>query len=116
MSGPVGVADVLVDHLRGERRLRLGEGRALVSAISRAELFAGPAEQHDAVRSLLATFEDLPVDSGMAELGGAIKRASSIPLPDALIAAGALSEGVALLTRNRRHFERVDGLVVRSPD
>lgn len=107
--------DVLVEHLRGSRRFEPGEDRILVSAISRAELFAGAAEQREAVRTLLAPFEQVPVDTTVAELGGAIRRAASIPLPDALIAASALHAGVGVLTANTRHFERVDGLAVRAP-
>jgi len=36
--------------------------------------------------------------------------------PDALIAATALEHGLALVTRNRRDFERVHGLRVLDPD
>ena len=108
--------DVLVDHLRGVSRFDPGEDRVVVSTITRAELFAGPPAQHDAVRTLLAPFEELPVDGPVAELGGALRRSASIPLPDALIAATALRAGVGVLTRNARHFTRVDGLAVRSPE
>jgi len=40
----------------------------------------------------------------------------SIGAHDLLIAATALAHGYAVLTQNRREFERVPGLVVRQPN
>lgn len=39
----------------------------------------------------------------------------SIALPDAVIAASALVEGLCLVTRNVQDFDRVDGLVLENP-
>ncbi len=113
MTGTLVDTDLFVDHLRGVRRLRAG--RIHFSSITRAELFAGPPRQHEAVRTVLGAGLELPVDAAVAELGGAIKRAASIPLPDALIAATALSADLELQTGNARDFERVEGLRVRAP-
>lgn len=103
--------DVVIDHLRGAARLTRPSRRAICcSAITRAELIAGPQEQEVAVRKLLATFRELPVSAAIAEVAGGIKRATGIALPDALIAATAVTADLELWTRNRRDFERVDGL------
>jgi hypothetical protein len=107
--------DVLVDHLRGATRFRPGRSRVLCSVITRAELFAGRGADEDAVRLLLAAFGDVGVDRAVAEAGGRIRRETGIPLPDALVAATALSRGVPVVTRNRRHFEQVRGLRLRTP-
>ena len=40
------------------------------------------------------------------------RRGETIATMDLLIAASALAEGAALVTRNRRHFERVRGLEI----
>ena len=40
----------------------------------------------------------------------------SIPAHDLLIASTALSNGYDLITLDRRHFERVPGLVIHQPD
>jgi predicted nucleic acid-binding protein len=48
-------------------------------------------------------------------VGGRIRRETGIAIADGLIAATALVHGVALLTRNVRHFERVDGLRLATP-
>ncbi|MFN8557176.1 MAG: type II toxin-antitoxin system VapC family toxin [Dehalococcoidia bacterium] len=46
-----------------------------------------------------------------ALLRGALRSAGNLlPAPDLLIAATALTHDLILVTRNRRHFERVPGL------
>src|SRR3954451_18601191 len=107
--------DVFVDHLRGARQLRAGPDAISYSVITRCELFAAAVEQEDAVRLLLSPFRELDVDRQVAEAAGAIRRTSGVRTPDALIAATALMHGLTLLTRNRRDFERVRRLRVRSP-
>ena len=105
--------DVLVDHLRGAARLTVDRA-ASYSVITRAELFAGPERQRDAVRALLAPFRELPVTTDIAEEAGRLRRATGILLPDALIAATALAHGLELMTRNVRNFGRVPGLELAS--
>lgn len=108
-------SDVFVDRLRGRARLAVDGAEVHFSTITRAELFAGSRSQEDAVRTLLAPFKEHAVDRDTAELGGAIRREVGIPLPDALIAATALRNGLAVATRNREHCERLDGLTVCAP-
>jgi toxin FitB len=106
--------DVVIDHLRGARRLRSG-GRAYgVSVVSRCELFAG-RDDPDRLRRFLSALIELPIDPAVAELAGMIRRARGIATPDALIAATALVHRLPLMTRNRRHFDRVSGLEVLDP-
>jgi hypothetical protein len=107
--------DVFVDHLRGAHALRPGRDTVAYSVITRCELFAGSAEQESVVGRLLSAFHELPVDRGVAELAGRIRREAGIRTPDALIAGTALTHGLTLVTRNRRDFERVSRLRVRSP-
>lgn len=42
-------------------------------------------------------------------------RLAQLALPDALIAATALERDLELLTHNVGHFQRVNGLLLRSP-
>jgi len=106
--------DVLVDHLRGANRLTVADtDRAFVSVITRAELLAGPAEHEEAVTSLLESMGEIEVDRPIASAAGLIRRETGIAMPDALIAATALVGGLALATRNRRDFDRVEGLSIR---
>lgn len=107
--------DVLVDHLRGHSRLQPARDAIAYSVITRCELFAGPAEQEGAVRTLLAAFREIDVDQAIAELAGRLRRTVRIRTPDALIAATALAGGLALVTRNIRDFESVPDLSLRAP-
>jgi toxin FitB len=108
--------DVLVDHLRGARPLRLPHPRLRISVVTRCELFAGSRAGEAGLRSLLDVFEEIAIDRAIAERGGRIRRNAGIPLPDALIAATALEHGLGIMTRNRRHLERVTGVDLRSPE
>jgi predicted nucleic acid-binding protein len=106
--------DVLIDHLRGERRLRRGDRRLGVSVVSRCELFAG-RDEPAALRALLGAMIELPITAVIAELAGVTRRETGIATPDALIAATALMHRLPVMTRNRRHFDRVSGLHVLVP-
>jgi predicted nucleic acid-binding protein len=104
--------DVFVDHLRGARRFEPKTHRIHYSVITRAELFAGNTAT-ELVSVLLAPFRELPVDRGLAERAGRLRRETGVRLPDALIAATALEHKLSLFTRNRSDFERVPGLRLR---
>jgi toxin FitB len=107
--------DVLVDHLRGRRRLTPQADSFAYSVITRAELFAGRAADEGRVRALLAPMNEIVVDRMIAERAGALRRTLAILTPDALIAATALERGIPLMTRNRRDFEAVPGLTILAP-
>jgi len=105
--------DIFVDPLRGAHELRPAGHRLFYSVITRAELFAGTTAS-DLVVRLLSAFRELPVDRGVAERAGRIRRESGLRLPDALVAGTALVHDLALVTRNRRHFDPVRGLRLRA--
>ncbi len=105
--------DVCIDHLQGVERLPARQAKLAYSVVTRAELLAGPSEQHPAARRLLAPLREMPVDRRVAERAAAIRRDCSLRLPDALIAGTALVHDLSLLTRNRADFRRVPGLRLR---
>jgi len=116
-------SDVLIDALRGRQpamgRLarEIRAGTLCTTAVSVFELLSGarsPAER-EIVRALLRALKILPFDNGAAEEAAEIRRfldAEGTPLPmaDSLIAGICRSTGALLLTRNRKHFERVPEL------
>lgn len=108
-------SDVLVDHLRGHRRLVAGTDELHVSAVTRAELFSGRGGEERRIRRLLEAMVDIPVDTAIAERAGRLRRGTARRLPDALIAATALEHRLTLVTRNVRDFEGIRALRVRAP-
>jgi predicted nucleic acid-binding protein len=107
--------DVFVDHLRGRAALKQGSNRIHYSVVTRAELFASKGVDEAAVSRLLAPFTEISIDRLIAESAGRIRRQTGIAMPDALIAATASARGLAVLTRNERHYTLVKGLRVRTP-
>lgn len=104
--------DVFIDHLRGARALNPGRHRVHYSVITRCELLSG-AVGSAIVQTLLDPFRELAVDRSVADRAGRIRRETGIATPDALIAATAIEYGLALVSRNRKHFEPVRQLRLR---
>ena len=105
--------DVFIDHIRGAKQIKPGRNRLHYSVITRAELFAGTSAS-DLITQLLEPFRELVVDRAVAERAGRIRQEVGVRLPDALIAATAVEHGMSLATMNRRDFEAVRGLRLRS--
>jgi tRNA(fMet)-specific endonuclease VapC len=114
--------DVLVDFLRGDGEAEricteLDTGRLCVTAVTAFELWAGSKNPRQAamVESLLAALVILPLDSSSAKRAAEIHRSlaeagSTIGMADSLIAGIALDQNAILITRNRKHYQRVPGL------
>jgi len=116
--------DVLVDFLRGggaaqRVELEISTGALRTTVVAAFELWQGArtvrAEQD--VRTLLDALEILPLDARAAELAGGVRRlllgrGADIGVADSLVAGICLRQNGTLLTRNREHFERVEGLRV----
>lgn len=118
-------SDVLIDALRGREpsmgRVAAGlADRTLVTTtISAFELRSGARtpEQLAVVEGLLGALPFLPFDDDASRAAAACRRdveakGATIGMGDYLIAGICLSRGARLLTRNRKHFERIAGLVL----
>ena len=117
--------DVLIDFLEGrspaaERvALELDRSQLRTTVISRFELLAGAktGPQQKLVGELLAALPCLPLDEPAADRAAEVRRrlerdGIGIGMGDSLIAGIVLVHDGVLLTRNRRHFERVSGLTL----
>ena len=114
--------DVLIDYLAGKgeagavERL-LSRGALRTTVISRFELLSGAKTPKQLARlvQLLAAVPSLGLDDAAADAASEIRRSlersgNQIGMADSLIAGIVIANGGTLLTRNRRHFERVPGI------
>ena len=116
--------DVLIDFLSGHEPVAsvvasaiAAEEEMATTIVSRFELLSGvrTAKQGRAVGRLLEALSTLALDSAAADRAARVRRnlekaGFSIGMADSLIAGIVLEHGGRLLTRNQRHFERVEGL------
>ncbi|HUP52382.1 MAG TPA: type II toxin-antitoxin system VapC family toxin [Longimicrobiales bacterium] len=117
--------DVLIDALRGRSPaaerigLELETGGLATTAVSAFELRSGAksAQAAGAIETLLAAMTILPFDERAADRAAQARReldsaGTPIGMADYIIAGTCLAHSAILLTRNRRHFERVPGLTL----
>jgi tRNA(fMet)-specific endonuclease VapC len=115
--------DVLIDYLAGVQPVRdrvaayVDTEQLQTTAVNCFELLsgAGPGRRGQAVRQLVEALNVLPLDRAAAERAADVRRkleraGRPIGMGDSLIAGIAMAHGLPLLTRNRSHFERVEGL------
>jgi len=102
---------ILIDHLRAAEPAvawmdKLGEGEAVISAITCAEVLSGgSAEEAHPARELCHKFECVPLTKDDATIAAELRRKYGWKLPDALQAALAKKHGLKLVTRDARGFD-----------
>ena len=118
--------DFLVAYLRKDpaarsklEELDLKEEPLHTTTINAFELYKGAHKANDTtnelakVDKLLDAFFMLTMDRDSAKLAGILhNKSNSIGEADLLIASIALSNKQVLITRNKKHFEQVSGLMV----
>ena len=115
--------DVLIDYLAGippitDQVSEYVDSDALhTSAITCFELLSGAREgkRGDAVRRLVARIPVLSLDRDAAVRAAVVRQRLErsgfpIPMADSLIAGIALTNDLPLLTRNQKHFRRIEDL------
>jgi tRNA(fMet)-specific endonuclease VapC len=117
--------DILIDYLRDKGPFldvvdeAIERGRLMTTAVNRFELMSGARtpQEKDLLTDLLASIPSLPLDELAADEAALIRRSleergQPIGYCDSLIAGIVRLHGYPLLTRDRKHFERVDGLIL----
>ena len=115
--------DVLIDYLSGQGavadriHLELERGDLRTTAVTRFELLCGARNnrQKKAIEELLEALPTLILDKAAADLAAEVRRSlerrgEGMGMADSLIAGIVLCHDGILLTRNLKHFERVEGL------
>ena len=110
-------SDILIWHLRGERKaLRFlsrlrddGEYELWTGALQRAEVvFFMRQGEEEATHLFLSQFETAPVDQAIVDTAGALYRrwhpSHGIDFNDALLAATAIRTGGRIFCLNKKHY------------
>ncbi len=118
-------SDVLIDISRGNPKARdyldgLGEGWA-ISQISALELIVGARNSRELVEldAFLSAYVIVPIRASTGsrayELLKQYAKSHGLHVFDSLVAAIAIEEELLLVTRNRKHFEMIEGLQLQVP-
>lgn len=121
--------DVMIDFLAGHEPAagrvseELRRGNLATTVITRFEMLSGArgTRELQIIEQLLDSVKAMPLDAMAADRAAAVRRGldrkgAGIGMADSLIAGIVLGTGDTLLTRNRRHFERIDGLDLAKPE
>src|SRR5271155_605723 len=109
---------ILIDHLRNVQKatelieeVREGSIIGYISILTEAELFAGKDSEDNNKRALLiellAIFNKIEVNEGIARLAGDFKRKYNITLADAIIGATSFMTRCKLITQNIKDFKKI---------
>ncbi|MGD1937118.1 MAG: type II toxin-antitoxin system VapC family toxin [Cyanophyceae cyanobacterium] len=116
--------NILIDFLNGELTVRdlvnhaMETQTAYYSPITWIELLSYPQltdTQAQAIRDFLHQQQIVELSEEILDRTAAIRRATRVKLPDALIAASAIESNCTLVTRNVKDFERIDTLEIENP-
>lgn len=120
--------NICIDILRGyqpaaEYLLKLHNTDTWISAITVMELYAAPKispEQKEQMATLIAGFNGIiDVDQSIARTAGELiakyRKDYGLNPVDALIAAAAMFLDAVLITRNVKHFDFIQDMIVQSP-
>lgn len=115
----------LIDGLRRKKGVReilsvfeASDYELFTSSIVAFELFSGASsafpEQEKRIRQFLRHFEIVDLTWSMAEKAGVIYRngIKGLQVPDYVIAVTAIELGAQVVTLNRKHFEKIPGLLI----
>lgn len=119
--------DILIDLLRGVpeaktffEKIKTREYVVYYSAILEVEIFAGQTagspEEEKTIKDILELMTRLDIDGVVAKKAGEFRRKYNCSVPDAIIAATAVTHKIqTIATRNKKHFETIPDVKVFEP-
>jgi predicted nucleic acid-binding protein len=89
-----------------------------VSVITEIELRSWKAGSkiESIIGQMVKEMSVIQINEDIKELAIQIRRDNNVKLPDALIAATAISQGATLITLNTKDFKPVMGLTIKHPE
>lgn len=114
----------LIDFLRGDKytlallEVLAEKGPLAACPITVAEVFSGAREKELAItEQFLSSLKFYPLDYETSRLAGRwrytyARKGITLSLPDALIAATALRNNLALVTANEKHYPMEDLIII----
>lgn len=116
---------ILIDYYRKTDKansawmalVRQGYGFAL-STITKYEVYAGAAQSQLAFWNnvfqtiAIVPFDEACVDTAVSINANLKRKRGQIGIADLFIAATAIRHGLSFATLNRRHFDRIDSLII----
>ncbi len=107
-----------LDGIAEQVVLNLLEGPVYMSVITRIEILGwnGHSEEsREAADALLSTLTEIGLDEPVVRTTIRIRCSTLVKLPDAIIAASALTLGLPLVTRNVEDFGKIKDLDLINP-
>lgn len=104
--------------LSNERILAIvNSGEGNLSVVNQIELLShnGPAVEMQTIRDFVAFSRLIPLTEAIVEQTISLRKQHKMKVPDAIIAATAITEGLVLFTRNTKDFDHIKGLQVMNP-
>jgi predicted nucleic acid-binding protein len=103
--------NILIDYLHGMDAARAELARYRVRQISIVtfiEVMVGAktADEENAIRSFLASFEVLDLSAAIAQEAILIRQQLRLKIPDAIVYATARTQGCLLVSRNSKELKR----------
>ncbi len=117
--------NIFVDYLRNHKPAIdffenfVGKNEVFFSAITETELLVGKENDNDEKREKLLHFlyqlNKIKVDNPLVLVAGDIGRTYKISVPDAIIAATAITNNLLLITKNVKDFKKISDINLLSP-
>lgn len=112
--------NIFIDYFSGKTRIDeifkagfMNENDLIISQINKIELLSHPnitREEEDLFEIFINNFRIIPVNSEIEKLTIILRRKYKIKLPDAIIAATAITENAILVSRDLKDFSRIKEL------